>query len=185
MFYSKFVTICIEVAIGICFAISTSYVFKQNISIFKFNIPPDLPDCERLLFVFRCLAFSALPLLGAVFNVFRFRGKYLETLGADPLAPVAHSLRGFKTSERILQNTLEQSALHVFAVLALASCVDVDQLYIIPCLVLLFNSGRLSFAVGYHYNPLYRSFGFAVTFFPTLAGFAYAFFTIASRGLTI
>ncbi|XP_011662412.1 uncharacterized protein LOC105437474 [Strongylocentrotus purpuratus] len=179
MFSSKQWTIMIQVSASACFVIAVRYVFKENFASF----PPELSDGERFKFVFRCLAFSSLPLFAAVRKVASVRFSNMETLGADPIAPVAPSQKAFKIAERVLQNTLEQTLLHVMTILALASSVVVDQLYIIPCMVLLFCIGRFVYYVGYSYDPLYRGFGFGTTWIPTLIGFSYALFIIASRAL--
>ncbi|XP_063961740.1 uncharacterized protein LOC129270029 [Lytechinus pictus] len=180
MFSSKQWTILIQIAVGTSFAFSARYLFKENFLSF-FSFLPDLSDGERFKFVFQCLALSAVPLFAAVGKVGKARFLNMDTLGADPTAPVAPSQKTFRIAERILQNTLEQTVLHVLTILALASSVDVDQLYLIPCMVLIFCFGRLAFFVGYDYDPLYRGVGFATTWIPTVFGFSYALFTILSR----
>jgi uncharacterized membrane protein YecN with MAPEG domain len=69
---------------------------------------------------------------------------------------------------RYIQNTLEQLVLLVITHMAFAATADSGEMKIIPILVSLFIVGRICFWIGYHQNALSRSFGFAVTFYPTL-----------------
>ena len=43
----------------------------------------------------------------------------------------------------------------------------------------LFLLGRVLFWVGYHVNPYLRAFGFGITFYPTVAAFAWLMLLMA------
>jgi uncharacterized membrane protein YecN with MAPEG domain len=67
----------------------------------------------------------------------------------------------------ILQNTLEQVALAVFAHIAVAATFDPSQ-SLIMALASLFAVGRLLFWQGYRPGARARAFGFALTFYPSV-----------------
>ena len=70
---------------------------------------------------------------------------------------------------RYNQNTLEQTALVVIAWPLLALWLPAPQLGLIPVLAALFAAGRIAFWIGYLIAPWARAFGFALTFYPTVA----------------
>ena len=74
---------------------------------------------------------------------------------------------------RYVQNTLEQLMLAVIAHLGLAVELPDNALQAIPILVALFVIGRVAFWIGYHIAPSARAFGFATTFYPTVAAYVY------------
>ena len=149
------------------------------------SFPPSLSDGERLTYAFRCLAFSIWPLFMAIKAVADRRFSNIDTLGAAPTAQVNPKHEDFLVCQRILQNTLEQTVLHIVAILALASSLQVEQLSILPVLVFFFIIGRAAFFVGYLYldHPLYRAFGFALTFSPSVFGLMYAVYIIGVRDI--
>ncbi|XP_072173800.1 transmembrane protein 79-like [Diadema setosum] len=164
-----------QVSMAICCIVITGYVALP----YKLGFPPNLSGGDRLVFAFRCLSFSALPLFFCVNKVGSQRFANMETLGAHPTAPVAPSMTTFVTYQRILQNTLEQTLLHVLAVLGMASCLEVDRLQLVPLLVLLFVVGRTFFFVGYVVKPVLRGFGFSMTFIPSVLGILYSVHNVA------
>jgi len=72
---------------------------------------------------------------------------------------------------RYNQNTLEQSVLVAIAWPLLALWLPVSQLGLIPVLAVLFGFGRAAFFIGYLIAPWARAFGFALTFYPTVAAY--------------
>ena len=84
---------------------------------------------------------------------------------------------------RVLRNTAEQALLAVLVWPALAVMVSPGRLGIIPCLGLNFVLARMLFWAGYAHGAPARSFGFAATFYPTLAaGFWALGLLVAGRG---
>ena len=144
---------------------------------------PDMSDAERLMYAYRCLVFSVIPIFYASWKVGYVRLENLDTVGGHPTAPIPPSMETFKVYQRILQNTVEQTIMHVIAVLALVSILEVDQLWNIPLLVFLFVVGRAAFFIGYVMNPLCRPFGFGLTVMPTICSLAYCFVAITLQAL--
>jgi len=69
--------------------------------------------------------------------------------------------------KNILQNTLEQMVLSMATQLSLITFLTAEQtLKVIPLMNFLWVFGRVFFILGY---PNKRSFGFSITFFPTVA----------------
>jgi uncharacterized membrane protein YecN with MAPEG domain len=84
-------------------------------------------------------------------------------------APASEQLR---ISVAIVQNTLEQAVLAAVLYLALARLGQPDEAALVPQLAALFCLGRLAFWIGYRHGAPWRAFGFAVTFYPTVVGYA-------------
>ena len=72
---------------------------------------------------------------------------------------------------RYNQNTLEQTLLVAVAWPLLALWLPAGQLGLIPVLAVLFGFGRAAFFIGYLIAPWARAFGFALTFYPTVAAY--------------
>lgn len=124
----------------------------------------DLAD--RGLLAARCaLAVLAWPLV-MVGNIARqrfFSPRDIAGSSAGAASPaVAHN-------QAVLQNTLEQAVLAVGAHVALAFLLPPVHLNLVPTGVVLFGVGRATFWWGYPRGAAARSFGFALTFYPTVA----------------
>jgi hypothetical protein len=63
--------------------------------------------------------------------------------------------------------------LAIVAHLALVLVVPDDSIRVVAILVMLFVIGRAAFWIGYHFSGPARAFGFATTFYPTVAVYAY------------
>lgn len=129
---------------------------------------------DRLAYAAKCEFFAALMLLFGVMAVAGqrfFSDKAIEgqTVGLPS---------GIAINLRYTQNTLEQLVLLVITHMAYAATADSAQMKLIPILVSLFVVGRISFWVGYHQSALSRAFGFAVTFYPTVAIMFYTLWRI-------
>ena len=74
---------------------------------------------------------------------------------------------------RYNKNTLEQTMLVVIAWPLLALLLPLAQFGLIPVLAVLFGAGRIAFWIGYLIAPWARAFGFALTFYPTVAAFVW------------
>lgn len=77
----------------------------------------------------------------------------------------------------VLQNTLEQTVLAAIVYNGLAAVAPGIAPTLLPVLVTLFLLGRAFFVFGYRQGAGGRAFGFALTFYPTVA--AYAIFVVA------
>ena len=69
--------------------------------------------------------------------------------------------------QAILQNTLEQTVLAFITLLVWSAVMPVTVLGAVPAAAILFVTGRIGFAAGYRYGAAARSFGFALTFYPS------------------
>ena len=81
----------------------------------------------------------------------------------------------------ILANTVEQAVLAIPVYTALALFLPVRQLPLPALLSLAFVIGRIAFALGYARGATARSIGFALTFYPTVAGLVVMSLTLARR----
>lgn len=81
----------------------------------------------------------------------------------------------------VLENTVEQTLLAVGAHLALAVSIAADHLLLVPILVGTFALGRALFWFGYARGAGGRSFGFAATFYPTVAAYIFAVLLVIGR----
>ncbi|XP_041457351.1 uncharacterized protein LOC121409498 [Lytechinus variegatus] len=186
MFHGQQWTVVRFASTGIAFMAAIFYLYLRDSLPFLSTQNAPTSDGERLTFAFRCLAFSILPLFKSIRAVANKRFENMDTLGADPTAPVDPiKHRDFLTRQRNLQNTLEQTVLHIGTVLALASSLPLNQLSVIPVLVFYFVIGRIAYYIGYLYfeNQLYRAFGFAVTDLPSVLGLGYALLTIIVQNI--
>jgi hypothetical protein len=76
-----------------------------------------------------------------------------------------------KVKQAILQNTLEQTLLACLAYAGVAAFTDSHWTTLLWVLPALFSIGRLTFALGYRAGAGARSFGFALTFYPTVGAY--------------
>jgi hypothetical protein len=99
-----------------------------------------------------------------------------------------HGAGFFPPSERVavpmalLQNTLEQTVLAMGAHLILATMLMGQELVLLLLLALLFCIGRAAYWAGYRGGAGQRAFGFALTFYPTLAAYGLAVILLIRRG---
>jgi hypothetical protein len=70
-------------------------------------------------------------------------------------------------------NTLEQTVLAAIAWTGLALALPHERLGLIAALAVIFAFGRILFWSGYLIAPWARAFGFALTFYPTVAAFVW------------
>jgi len=134
---------------------------------------------ERLIVTARADMFVLCWLAATIGNVARLR-----FFSADDFAG---SGSGTATAEvgrakAVLQNTLEQVVLAVPVHVALAVLVA-SSVPLIVALAALFAIGRLLFWVGYARGAKARAFGFALTFYPSLAGLLTAVFATVRLSL--
>lgn len=77
---------------------------------------------------------------------------------------------GLSLDKAVLSNSVEQAVIAIPTYMLLALVLPVEQLVAVPVLAVLFAAGRMFFALRYKWGPGSRSFGFALTFYPTVAG---------------
>jgi len=91
------------------------------------------------------------------------------------MSPAINPLSGHESvvdkSTRILTNSLEQFVVNAINQLILSTYLSESNLRLIPLLNVYFLIGRLTFWIGYQIGPKYRTFGFVVSFWPTLITF--------------
>lgn len=101
-------------------------------------------------------AFLVLLMVAACFRIF-------DTVTAEDPRAGAESVR-FKTNQRVLSNTIEQSWIFVPLLLALATRLAPAHMKILPIAVASWCAGRVMFWIGYHVAPRWRGPGFDWTF---------------------
>ena len=74
---------------------------------------------------------------------------------------------------RFILNTFEQFTAYFIANAGLAIYCPPEEARTLIILTMLFVLGRILFWIGYHFNPYLRAFGFGITFYPTVAAFAW------------
>ena len=114
--------------------------------------------------LFSCGLLLAVPLAICIARLARHR--FFNTDDIDAAA-VQHSSNRARILQSILQNTLEQSVLAAFTYLAWAFTVPAKRVMTIALAACLFFIGRLLFIAFYEKGAAARSFGFALTFYPT------------------
>jgi hypothetical protein len=134
---------------------------------------------DRLAFALRVDVVPLLWLLAAIVNVGNRRFLSRDDIQGAGFYPPSERLA---VPVAILQNTLEQSVLAIGAHLILATLLMAEELIILPLLALLFCIGRAIFWAGYRGGAGRRAFGFALTFFPTVAAYALALLLLGHRG---
>jgi len=92
---------------------------------------------------------------------------------ADVIDGAAYDKPGSEVAvdKAVLQNTLEQTVLAVIAYNGLAAVAPGLAPVLLPLLLLLFLLGRVFFIFGYRKGAGGRAFGFALTFYPTVAAY--------------
>ena len=134
----------------------------------------DLPIADRLAFAARWAVFPALTLAAGVLAVANGR---FRSAAIDPL--VCEATPAMRVHQRYLQNTLEQFALHVVALFAIAA--DGSAMRLLPGLAACFVLGRALFWLGYRRDPMKRGPGFSLTMQPTVLALLY----VAARSLLL
>lgn len=133
---------------------------------------PDLPTpSARMLCTAGLDALLVAWLGAAVANVARLRVLSAEDIGGSASANASPAVR---QASAVLQNTVEQVVLAAGSHMALAAQVPGRWMILPPGLTGLFCLGRLLFWMGYKGGAATRAFGFALTFYPSLAACAAA-----------
>jgi hypothetical protein len=133
-------------------------------------VNPALGDVAgRLAYALQACAFASLPLLAGIVTVGnnRFLSEAIDpTLQKENAATVING--------RVVDNTLQQFALFVVAIMALSANLSAAEMRLIPAAAIVFVAARTAFWIGYRIRPLYRAFGMAATAYLNvgLLGFA-------------
>lgn len=146
------------------------------------NIPLDTETLktpqDRIVFTFRWMLISILPLMSAIFDVLNVRG---TTNAINPIAGNSEHL--VEVPNRILRNGIEQFLLHAIGLLALTTYLDETCMSAIPVLVSMFFVGRVFYSLGFKSSERNRGFGFFITFLPTLITYGYCLYKFATTYL--
>lgn len=146
------------------------------------NIPLDTGTLktpqDRIVFTFRWMLISILPLISAIFDVLNVRG---TTNAINPIAGNSEHL--VEVPNRILRNGMEQFLLHAIGLLALTTYLDETCMSAIPVLVSMFFVGRVFYSLGFKSSERNRGFGFFITFLPTLITYGYCLYKFATTYL--
>jgi hypothetical protein len=146
--------------------------------------PPPLPPmpgaADRLLFALRLDMLVLLWLAAGIGHVARLR----FVSARDIEAGAAESGPAVSRGNAVLRNTLEQAVLALGAHAMLAIQLPPRWMGLLPGLVGLFCLGRLLFWQGYRHGAARRAFGFALTFYPSVAALLAAVALMARSAFT-
>ncbi|MGA7975327.1 MAG: MAPEG family protein [Pseudolabrys sp.] len=114
-------------------------------------------------------ALAALALVFCIGGIARKRFFHTDVIGG-----AAYDKPGSEVAvdKVVLQNTLEQTVLAAVGYNGLAAVLPGIAPALLPVLVSLFLIGRILFIAGYAKGAGGRAFGFALTFYPTVAAYA-------------
>ena len=127
----------------------------------------------KAAYTLRCMLPPLLVLTFAIVKVaiMRFLGYAKNPLGGQEEL--------LQKDKNFLQNTLEQLALYVLTTAVLMSYLECEEMRVIPLYSFLFFVGRILYRIGY---PNHRTFGFAMTIFPSTYLGGLALYFMATRG---
>ncbi len=134
-----------------------------------FPAPPVSGPDGRLAYGAGLLVWPALVLLLMVFGVMAARGRALALNPIDD-----PESRGLRIAQRVLSNSVEQTAILVPALLALVVTIPLPHLSMAAVLTLVFVVGRLLFWIGYQVHPYARAPGMAATLTATIVTVVWA-----------
>ena len=130
--------------------------------------PEDWGIADRIALVLKDAVFALLP---GVIGICIVAAQRL-----DPsmwVGRVAKPNSSLDINTRFILNTFEQFTAYFVANAGLAMYCPPEEARSLPLLTALFVMGRILFWIGYHKNPYLRAFGFGITFYPTVAAFAW------------
>ncbi|XP_022257611.1 transmembrane protein 79-like [Limulus polyphemus] len=168
------VILWISVAVGFIFLVSYTYINYMEVQLPHLHLLSD-----RVLFTLRCQLFELLTVVVCVSVV------ALQRFSTSAINPLAGHERVVQVTKNCLQNTMEQFLLSSFSQLVLCTYINEEQMKVIPLLVFFFVVGRITFFFGYLLSPMYRSFGFACTFIPTVITIIYCVYCVVTSGIGI
>jgi uncharacterized MAPEG superfamily protein len=119
-----------------------------------------------------------IPSLSLVVGILAVMYQRFTTDAIDPLAGTEQDNATLEVLRRYLQNTVEQLVLYGAAHLAFAAVVEPESMKLVPLLAVLFLFARIVFLLGYLRAPMWRTPGYALTFYPTLVVALYASYRV-------
>ena len=145
-----------------------SIAFFMGVKLFWDWVPADWGITDRIALVIKDSVFALLP---GVIGICIVAAQRL-----DPsmwVGRVAKPNSALDINTRFILNTFEQFTAYFVANAGLAMYCPPEEARSLPLLTMLFVMGRILFWIGYHKNPYLRAFGFGITFYPTVAAFAW------------
>ena len=130
--------------------------------------PADWGIADRIALVLKDAVFALLPGVIGICIVAAQRLNPSMFVGQTPKPNSAVDI-----NNRFILNTFEQFTAYFVANAGLAMYCPPEEARSLPLLTMLFVMGRILFWIGYHRNPYLRAFGFGITFYPTVAAFAW------------
>jgi uncharacterized MAPEG superfamily protein len=130
--------------------------------------PEDWGIADRIALVLKDAVFALLPGVIGICIVAAQRLNPSMFVGQVPKPGSAVDI-----NNRFILNTFEQFTAYFVANAGLAMYCPPEEARSLPLLTMLFVMGRILFWIGYHRNPYLRAFGFGITFYPTVAAFAW------------
>lgn len=130
--------------------------------------PDDWGIADRIALVLKDAVFALLPGVIGICIVAAQRLNPSMFVGQMPKPNSAVDI-----NNRFILNTFEQFTAYFVANAGLAMYCPPEEARSLPLLTMLFVMGRILFWIGYHRNPYLRAFGFGITFYPTVAAFAW------------
>ena len=130
-----------------------------------FHFAADLGIAERLAVALKAALLPAAALAFAIGRLANHR--FASPDDIDAAAGPASSDRA-RLLQAEVQNTLEQTVLAAIAYAAWAAVMPSTWLSATLCAAIAFIVGRVAFFFGYDRGAAARSFGFGVTFYPTV-----------------
>ncbi|MDR3495182.1 MAG: MAPEG family protein [Ancalomicrobiaceae bacterium] len=146
-------------------AIATLAVVMLGSIYNPFQFAADLAVPERLAMAAEAALLPGVALAFAIAQLARHR--FATSDDIDAAAGPAPTERA-RVLQALIQNTLEQAVLAVVAYAAWAAVMPANWLSAVPCAAITFLLGRAAFHFGYERGAAARSFGFGLTFYPTL-----------------
>ena len=152
--------VAIRMVAALCVTILVTVVWVY------WSVPDSRPLPDRLVAVARADLLVLFWLAATIGNVARLRFFSVNDIAGSVSTTGSVNV---SSANAVLQNTLEQAALAVPIHVALAVLV-VSSVPLITALSMLFAIGRFLFWIGYANGARSRAFGFALTFYPSVAG---------------
>ena len=162
---SRRVWIFIKVFLAASFSCLAAYATAQYALQWQ---PASWEVADRLALVAKTAPLAVLPMLIAIAVVAAQRLSPKHFIGEKVKRNSALDI-----NVRFIQNTFEQFIVFLAGNAALAVYLLPVDANSVPLLAAMFLIGRVLYWWGYHYNTYVRSYGFGITFYPTVAVYAW------------
>lgn len=134
-----------------------------GITVALFFLPVGHGGGDALRIACFCLLGPALCIMAGVGFIANRRFFHAEAIHGGAQTPA------IELGQRYLTNSIEQGVLAATAWLAFAAVAADRAAAMLPVLAATFVAARIAFALGYAIAPWARAFGFALTFYPSVA----------------